>query len=359
MHRNLCLIGSISLCSILMAGCIHRNYGESAAEATSVKCTDVVYMTDKDFTKPPHPERENLLQKVSEIPEIDFVIQKLGIPKKAAKEWALRGVTGLQGDYCEFSRGDLFNYPANTGWAGQSYFDVASALFKSFDFDQVKHVYNQIHTQPSDPLFDADKHPDVALLTLANITVQKHDPHDYLAQAEGKEKSGQNGWLYPISEQEANWIKESELEGVLEIKDFRTSAGKMMGIDVGLGTEFGPGFYMYYVKSEDLYSHNNGPGYLLQWEADVAAARKVTDDLEYQTRIAKLFRRCIANHTFLDGNGRSCHIWAFHALAERGIPNPLIWGNQDVLVETNEWIHRWNHGIELHKKFVLTLWMRY
>lgn len=294
-------------------------------------CHGRIFATDEDFTIPKQPGRDALLAKVKSHPDFERVAQIFSIPESKQTDWIFRIVTLMDMGPCEFIYGDIVAY------GNDSYYDFASAVFQSLNPDKVKDQFQTTYLS-TPPFYMHESYPNFTILSAANVWIKTPN-----SKGQIRPQESMNDWI--ITEQEKTNLEHSELKDVTEVRyETRENSKK----------ETVSGYYLHYTRLIDIYDNNETPGAISRWEKDIQTIQGLAD-LEYQTAVASLFRRCVAHHIFADGNGRTCHAWAFNILAQRKIPVPMMWANEDVLVEKEEFTRRWNKGIEMHKEYLKAL----
>jgi len=93
---------------------------------------------------------------------------------------------------------------------------------------------------------------------------------------------------------------------------------------------------------------------LEKWNQDAMAidsksGQEVIDD------IARLTRQCISIHPFSDANGRTCRVWMARQFLMRRMVTPLMWSDQDILLEQKEWMNRVHLSVVQHQKLIASL----
>lgn len=95
-------------------------------------------------------------------------------------------------------------------------------------------------------------------------------------------------------------------------------------------------------------------GLLEKWDADGRALDGQTG-ADLVAGIARLTRQCISIHPFNDANGRTCRAWMARQFLVRGVPSPLMWSDQDILLTNDEWTRRVVKAVEVHTQAIATL----
>ena len=145
----------------------------------------------------------------------------------------------------------------------------------------------------------------------------------------------------PLTAQEELTVKEISSEGLLKVvtydRPFKNASGDMVS-----------GSFIQYPPGQEVFR-------LVASLAKFYEEAQKKDDEEYQRDAARIMRRCLAIHPFLDGNGRSCTILAIWMQSKRNLPHSVLWSGEDILLKESEFVLRYEDGIRFHKELRETL----
>lgn len=318
----------IAFSLLATVSCKPRAYNDGAeAAGASTDCKAEVFADPGRFPAGNDGAREPLLSQVVALKEFSNVTAKLKLAPHKTKQWVLAAITPVNMGFCSVAKSDITK--KYDGEAQPSYVKNAEAVVKVFDDEDWKSDFAKLPKPQQSDLGDIKNFPDLSFLRTANVWVSP-------VESAGKIRNIAAYDTVPVTPEQKEIVRKSELASIL-------------WFSVKNGSEL-----LYYPSTDTFYDRGFQIGILHQWQNEIATLAKASDDA-FVVGIANAYRKCIAIHPFADGNGRTCKLWAIHALLRRNIPHPLLWAGDDILIAQQEWHVRFKQGIDLHRNFLDSL----
>lgn len=297
----------------------------NAAERTCVHPTDGDFEIDTGKTA----QRAIVLDRIQKQPMLEVAMRKLGVPRASASAWMLRAATPLYMGCASFQKSDIVRY-------GEKEFEeFASLVVRSY-------IENEIKPHAGMPIKgvafgDILAFPDVTMLRRFNVEIIKSNDLGMF-----RSKGSDTIHSKPLTDSELAALEKIRHEGFISVVERQEPFENAYGNVVS-------GKFLSYPPGDQVAR------LLEAWQKAGLVVAKEKDETVFIEGVAKQLRTCISIHPFADGNGRSCTLWAVHALAQRGIPHSLVWAGEDVLLGETEWVARFAKGVQVHRQLIEAL----